>query len=73
MRPLLKKKVYSALLRQDFFKLCDIGVLHLCTKTVERSHMPAKLWRRIELSSKYDEALEQIDQSLRYWYDRTFL
>ena len=56
-----------------FIKLRVVGVLHLCTKTVERSHMPAKLWQTIELSSKYDEALEQIDKSLRYWYSRRFL
>ncbi|CEG00958.1 Mak16 protein [Ostreococcus tauri] len=43
------------------------GELSLYTKTVERSHTPAKLWERTRLSVKYDEALEQISRSLNLW------
>ncbi|ABO94716.1 MAK16-like nucleolar RNA binding protein, putative [Ostreococcus lucimarinus CCE9901] len=45
----------------------ECGILNLYTKTVERSHMPSKLWEKTELSPKYAEALEQINSSLRHW------
>ncbi|KAJ2302672.1 MAK16-like protein, partial [Coemansia sp. RSA 2706] len=43
------------------------GRIHLCLKTAERAHMPAKQWEQIELPRNYAAAVAIIDENMQYW------
>lgn len=48
----------------------DKGKSYLMMKSIERAHMPSKLWEKVELPSNYIESLAEIDRYLAYWPEK---
>lgn len=44
------------------------GKLYLCLKTVERAHLPNRLWERIKLSRNISEAKKTIEKHMKNVY-----
>ncbi len=43
------------------------GRCFLYMKTIERAHMPAKMWEKVQLSRNYAKALAQVTEHLQFW------
>lgn len=56
----LSNSQYATILEEE-------GRILLCLKSVERAHLPNKLWEFIELDSRYENAMKQINSQLSYW------
>ncbi len=43
------------------------GKCYLYVKSIERAHMPKKMWQKIRLKRAYAAALAQVDEHLAFW------
>eukprot|EP00753_Platysulcus_tardus_P003808 PLAT12492.34.p1 GENE.PLAT12492.34~~PLAT12492.34.p1 ORF type:complete len:1213 (-),score=619.71 PLAT12492.34:687-4325(-) len=43
------------------------GRCYLYMKTIERAHLPSKLWEKIRLSRNYRQALAKVDEEMQYF------
>ena len=49
------------------------GVCYLTVKTIERAHMPQKMWERIPLPNNIRGAFEKIEQYMTHIYDEELI